>query len=149
MIDVKNLDKSFGENHVLKNLNEHIDQGEKVVIVGPSGSGKSTFLRCLNLMEKPTSGHIVFNGQDITEASSKEVDHIRQRMGMVFQHFNLFPHLTIRENITLAPVKLKLMTKEEADKKAMELLKRVGLEEKADAYPAQQLNFLAGLSLQF
>ena len=137
MIDVKNLDKSFGENHVLKNLNEHIDQGEKVVIVGPSGSGKSTFLRCLNLMEKPTSGHIVFNGQDITEASSKEVDHIRQRMGMVFQHFNLFPHLTIRENITLAPVKLKLMTKEEADKKAMELLKRVGLEEKADAYPAQ------------
>ena len=137
MIDVKNLDKSFGENHVLKNLNEHIDQGEKVVIVGPSGSGKSTFLRCLNLMEKPTSGHIVFNGQDITEASSKEVDLFRQRMGMVFQHFNLFPHLTIRENITLAPVKLKLMTKEEADKKAMELLKRVGLEEKADAYPAQ------------
>lgn len=137
MIDVKHLDKAFGDNHVLKDLNEHIDQGEKVVIVGPSGSGKSTFLRCLNLMEKPTSGHIVFEGKDITEAKSKEVNQIRQKMGMVFQHFNLFPHLTIRENITLAPIKLKLMTREEADKKAMELLKRVGLEDKADAYPAQ------------
>lgn len=137
MIDVKHLDKAFGDNHVLKDLNEHIDQGEKVVIVGPSGSGKSTFLRCLNLMEKPTSGHIVFEGKDITEAKSKEVNQIRQKMGMVFQHFNLFPHLTIRENITLAPVKLKLMTREEADKNAMELLKRVGLEDKADAYPAQ------------
>ena len=119
------------------NLNEHIEQGEKVVIVGPSGSGKSTFLRCLNLMEKPTSGHIVFEGKDITEAKSKEVNQIRQKMGMVFQHFNLFPHLTIKDNITLAPIKLKIMTKEEADKKAMELLKRVGLEDKADAYPAQ------------
>ncbi|WP_418752619.1 amino acid ABC transporter ATP-binding protein [Frisingicoccus sp.] len=137
MIDVKHLDKAFGDNHVLKDLNEHIDQGEKVVIVGPSGSGKSTFLRCLNLMEKPTSGHIVFEGKDITEAKSKEVNQIRQKMGMVFQHFNLFPHLTIKENITLAPIKLKLMTREEADKKAMELLKRVGLEDKADAYPAQ------------
>ena len=137
MIDVKHLDKFFGDNHVLKDLNEHIEQGEKVVIVGPSGSGKSTFLRCLNLMEKPTSGHIVFEGKDITEAKSKEVNQIRQKMGMVFQHFNLFPHLTIKDNITLAPVKLKIMTKEEADKKAMELLKRVGLEDKADAYPAQ------------
>lgn len=137
MIDVKHLDKVFGDNHVLKDLNEHIEQGEKVVIVGPSGSGKSTFLRCLNLMEKPTSGHIVFEGKDITEAKSKEVNQIRQKMGMVFQHFNLFPHLTIKDNITLAPVKLKIMTKEEADKKAMELLKRVGLEDKADAYPAQ------------
>lgn len=137
MIDVKHLDKAFGDNHVLKDLNEHIDQGEKVVIVGPSGSGKSTFLRCLNLMEKPTSGHIVFEGKDITEAKSKEVNQIRQKMGMVFQHFNLFPHLTIKENITLAPIKLKLMTREEADKKAMELLKRVGLEDRADAYPAQ------------
>lgn len=137
MIDVKHLDKAFGDNHVLKDLNEHIDQGEKVVIVGPSGSGKSTFLRCLNLMEKPTSGHIVFEGKDITEAKSKEVNQIRQKMGMVFQHFNLFPHLTIKENITLAPIKLKLMTREEADKKAMELLKRVGLEDKADAYPSQ------------
>lgn len=137
MIDVKHLDKVFGDNHVLKDLNEHIEQGEKVVIVGPSGSGKSTFLRCLNLMEKPTSGHIVFEGKDITEAKSKEVNQIRQKMGMVFQHFNLFPHLSIKDNITLAPVKLKIMTKEEADKKAMELLKRVGLEDKADAYPAQ------------
>lgn len=137
MIDVKHLDKVFGDNHVLKDLNEHIKQGEKVVIVGPSGSGKSTFLRCLNLMEKPTSGHIVFEGKDITEAKSKEVNQIRQKMGMVFQHFNLFPHLTIKDNITLAPIKLKIMTKEEADKKAMELLKRVGLEDKADAYPAQ------------
>jgi len=137
VIDVKHLDKVFGDNHVLKDLNEHIEQGEKVVIVGPSGSGKSTFLRCLNLMEKPTSGHIVFEGKDITEAKSKEVNQIRQKMGMVFQHFNLFPHLSIKDNITLAPVKLKIMTKEEADKKAMELLKRVGLEDKADAYPAQ------------
>ena len=137
MIDVKNLNKAFGDNHVLKNLNEHIDQGEKVVIVGPSGSGKSTFLRCLNLMEKPTSGHIIFEGKDITEAKSKEVNQIRQKMGMVFQHFNLFPHLTIKDNITLAPRKLKIMTKEEADRKAVELLKRVGLEDKADAYPAQ------------
>lgn len=137
MIDVKNLNKAFGDNHVLKNLNEHIDQGEKVVILGPSGSGKSTFLRCLNLMEKPTSGHIIFEGKDITEAKSKEVNQIRQKMGMVFQHFNLFPHLTIKDNITLAPRKLKIMTKEEADRKAVELLKRVGLEDKADAYPAQ------------
>ena len=137
MIDVKHLSKSFGENDVLIDLNEHIYHGEKVVIIGPSGSGKSTFLRCLNLMEKPTSGNIVFKGHDITEAKSKEVDQIRQKMGMVFQHFNLFPHLTIKENITLAPVKLNLMSKEEADKKAMELLERVGLTDKADAYPAQ------------
>ena len=137
MIDVKHLNKSFGENDVLIDLNEHIYQGEKVVIIGPSGSGKSTFLRCLNLMEKPTSGNIVFKGRDITTAKSKEVDQIRQKMGMVFQHFNLFPHLTIKENITLAPVKLNLMSKEEADKKAIELLERVGLTDKADAYPAQ------------
>ena len=137
MIDVKHLSKSFGENDVLIDLNEHIYHGEKVVIIGPSGSGKSTFLRCLNLMEKPTSGNIVFKGHDITEAKSKEVDQIRQKMGMVFQHFNLFPHLTIKENITLAPVKLNLMSREEADKKAMELLERVGLTDKADAYPAQ------------
>ena len=137
MIDVKDLNKYFGENHVLKNLNEHIEQGEKVVIVGPSGSGKSTFLRCLNLMEKPTSGHVIFEGHDITEAKSKEVNQIRQKMGMVFQHFNLFPHLTIKDNITLAPIKLGIMSKSDAEKKAMELLKRVGLEDKADSYPAQ------------
>ena len=137
MIDFKNLNKKFGENHVLKDINEHIEKGEKVVIVGPSGSGKSTFLRCLNLMERPTSGHIIVEGQDITTAKSNEVNQIRRKMGMVFQHFNLFPHLTIIDNITLAPVKLKLMTKEEARLKAVELLKRVGLEDKANAYPAQ------------
>lgn len=137
MIDVRNLNKKFGENHVLKNINENIQQGEKVVIVGPSGSGKSTFLRCLNLMEKPTSGEIFFENAEITNAKEKEVNKIRQRMGMVFQHFNLFPHLTIKRNITLAPVKLGLMSKEEADQKAEELLKKVGLSEKADQYPAQ------------
>ena len=137
MIDVKHLDKVFGDNHVLKDLNEHIEQGEKVVIVGPSGSGKSTFLRCLNLMEKPTSGHIVFEGKDITEAKSKEVNQIRQKMGMVFQHFNLFPHKTILQNITLAPVKLLKKDKKEAEEEAMKLLERVGLEGKANAYPSQ------------
>ena len=106
MIDVKNLCKSFGDVEVLKNISETIDKGEKVVIVGPSGSGKSTFLRCLNLMEHPTSGEIFFEGTDITRISESEMNRLRQRMGMVFQHFNLFPHLTIRKNITLAPVKL-------------------------------------------
>lgn len=137
MIDVKGLCKSFGDNHVLRNIDEHIEKGEKVVIVGPSGSGKSTFLRCLNLLERPTAGTITFEGQDITSARAKEVNKIRQKMGMVFQHFNLFNHLTIIDNITLAPVKLKLMSKEEAEKKAMELLRRVGLEDKAMTYPAQ------------
>lgn len=136
MIDVKHLDKFFGDNHVLKDLNEHIEQGEKVVIVGPSGSGKSTFLRCLNLMEKPTSGHIVFEGKDITEAKSKEVNQIRQKMGMVFQHFNLFPHKTILENVTLAPIKLKKMPQKEAEDAALELLRRVGIEDKASVYPS-------------
>lgn len=135
MINVKRLYKSFGELSVLEDVSENIEQGEKVVIIGPSGSGKSTFLRCLNLMERPTSGTITFDGSDITNASGKELNRIRQKMGMVFQHFNLFPHLTIRRNITLAPVKLKLMTKEEADEKAEQLLKRVGLLDKADAYP--------------
>lgn len=106
MIDVKHLSKSFGEVEVLKDINETIDKGEKVVIVGPSGSGKSTFLRCLNLMEKPTSGDIFFEGENITQANEHEMNKLRQRMGMVFQHFNLFPHLTIKKNITLAPVKL-------------------------------------------
>lgn len=140
MIDVKNLNKSFGDLHVLKDINEHIDKGEKVVIVGPSGSGKSTFLRCLNLMEKPTSGEIIFEGKNITKAKEHEINLVRERMGMVFQHFNLFPHLTIRKNITLAPVKLKLMTQQEADKKAEELLERVGLPDKAEEYP----NMLSG-----
>ena len=137
MIDVRNLHKSFGDKQVLCGIDEHIEKGEKVVVIGPSGSGKSTFLRCLNLLEKPTQGSIVFEGSDITAASGKELNRIRQKMGMVFQHFNLFPHLTIRKNITLAPVKLGLMSQAEADKKASELLLRVGLPEKADQYPAQ------------
>lgn len=137
MIDVKGLKKSFYGNTVLDGIDEHIEKGEKIVIIGPSGSGKSTFLRCLNLMETPDAGTILFDGQDITKLSGKEIDRVRQRMGMVFQHFNLFPHLTIRKNITLAPVKLGLMTKEEADEKAEELLKRVGLPDKADEYPSR------------
>ncbi len=137
MISVKNLNKDFEHLKVLKDINEEIKKGEKVVIIGPSGSGKSTFLRSLNLMETPTSGDIFFEGQNITAAKPKEVDKIRQKMGMVFQHFNLFPHLTILDNITLAPVKLKLMSKAEAEAKAMELLARVGLADKAKSYPAQ------------
>lgn len=139
MIEIKNLCKSFnkGELVVLDGITETIEKGEKVVIIGPSGSGKSTFLRCINLMERPTDGEIFIDGMDITKASEKEVNRIRQKVGMVFQHFNLFPHLTIRENITLAPTKLKLMTKAEADKKADELLVKVGLADKAESYPAQ------------
>ncbi|MBE6856571.1 MAG: amino acid ABC transporter ATP-binding protein [Ruminococcus sp.] len=137
MISVNNLNKSFGELHILKDINETITKGEKVVIIGPSGSGKSTFLRCLNLMEIPTSGTILFEGNDITSAKPKEVNKLRQKMGMVFQSFNLFPHLTIRKNITLSPVKLGLMTKEEADARADELLKKVGLSDKAEQYPNQ------------
>ena len=135
MINVEHLSKSFGELNVLDDISEHIEKGEKVVVIGPSGSGKSTFLRCLNLLETPTGGTITFDGVDITHCKGKELDRVRQKMGMVFQHFNLFPHLTIRKNITLAPVKLKLMSKEEADKQAEVLLKRVGLLDKADAYP--------------
>ncbi|MBR6760627.1 MAG: amino acid ABC transporter ATP-binding protein [Oscillospiraceae bacterium] len=137
MISVKKLNKSFGELHILKDLDTQIEQGEKVVIVGPSGSGKSTFLRCLNLMETPTSGSIFFEGTDITKASTSEVNLLRRKMGMVFQHFNLFPHLTIRKNITLAPIKLGLMSKEEADAKASSLLQKVGLADKAEQYPNQ------------
>ena len=136
MIDVKNLHKSFGNHEVLKGVNEHIEKGEKVVVIGPSGSGKSTFLRCLNLLEEPTGGEIIFEGQNIT-AKDTDINLVRRRMGMVFQQFNLFPHLTVRENIKLAPVKLKVMTVEEADKRALELLARVGLPDKADSYPAQ------------
>jgi len=136
VIEVKNLVKSFGENTVLNHVNETIEKSEKVVIIGPSGSGKSTFLRCLNLLETPTSGNIIFEGKDITKASDTEINQLRQRMGMVFQHFNLFPHLTIQKNITLAPVKLGLMTQNEANHRAEELLETVGLPDKADAYPA-------------
>ncbi|MBQ9762288.1 MAG: amino acid ABC transporter ATP-binding protein [Oscillospiraceae bacterium] len=136
MIDVKNLNKSFGNHLVLKDISEHIAPGEKVVIIGPSGSGKSTFLRCLNLMEYPTSGTITFNGVETTNPKTA-IDQVRQQMGMVFQHFNLFPNMTIKKNITLAPVRTKLLTQAEADEKAMQLLRRVGLEDKADAYPSQ------------
>lgn len=136
MIYVKGLKKTFGDNQVLSGIDMHISPGEKVVIVGPSGSGKSTFLRCLNLLEQPTGGSIIFDGQEIT-APGVDVNLIRRRMGMVFQHFNLFANLTVKKNIMLAPVQLKLKTKEEAEAEAMRLLKLVNLEEKADSYPAQ------------
>lgn len=136
MISVNNLEKSFGGHKVLNGITETIEKGEKVVVIGPSGSGKSTFLRCLNLLEEPTGGSIIFEGTDITDPKT-DIDKLRQKMGMVFQQFNLFPHLTVKENIKLAPVKLKLMTDKEADKKAMELLERIGLPDKADAYPKQ------------
>ena len=136
MIDVKHLSKSFGDHLVLDDISEHIAPGEKVVIIGPSGSGKSTFLRCMNLLELPTSGTITFEGTDITDPAT-DINIMRRQLGMVFQHFNLFPNMTVRRNITLAPVRTKLMGQEEADAEALKLLARVGLEEKADAYPAQ------------
>ena len=136
MIDVKNLTKSFGDHVVLDDITEHIIPGEKVVIIGPSGSGKSTFLRCLNQMETPTKGIITFDGIDITDPKTN-IDLMRRKMGMVFQHFNLFPNMTIRKNITLAPVRTKLMTQAQADELAIQLLRRVGLEEKANTYPGQ------------
>ena len=136
MIEIKDLSKEFQGVPVLRGINETIRQGEKVAIIGPSGSGKSTFLRCLNLLEKPTGGQILYKGQDIT-AKSTDINAVRRHVGMVFQHFNLFPHLTVKKNITLAPVHLKLMSQKEADELAMQLLARVGLAEKADAYPNQ------------
>ena len=136
MISVRDLHKSFGENEVLRGINYEIDKGEKIVIIGASGSGKSTFLRCLNLLETPTSGSIFVDGEEIT-APGADVNRIRQKMGMVFQHFNLFANLSIMDNITLAPVMLGLQSKEEAKENALRLLQRVGLTEKADAYPAQ------------
>ena len=136
MIDVKDLSKSFGDHLVLDNISEHIYPGEKVVVIGPSGSGKSTFLRCLNLLEEPTSGAITFEGRVITDPKA-DINAIRRQMGMVFQHFNLFPNMTIRKNITLAPVRTRLMKQDEADETASALLKRVELLDKADAYPAQ------------
>ena len=136
MIVTKNLQKAFGDHMVLKGIDQHIEKGEKVVVIGPSGSGKSTFLRCLNLLEQPTGGEIIFEGTTITDPSCN-INELRQRMGMVFQQFNLFPHKTVRQNITLAPVLLGKMTQEQADQRAQELLARVGLPDKADAYPAQ------------
>ncbi|MBU5474004.1 amino acid ABC transporter ATP-binding protein [Roseburia sp. MSJ-14] len=135
MIEVKDLHKYYGKHEVLKGISTEICQGEVVAIIGPSGCGKSTFLRSLNLLEAPTKGNIIFEGKDIT-ASGTDVDKIRQKIGMVFQQFNLFANMNIRDNITLAPVKLGIMTKEEAEKKALELLERVGLPDKAEAYPA-------------
>ena len=135
MIHVKNLKKSYGKNNVLNGINEHIKKGEVVVIIGPSGSGKSTFLRCLNLLEEPTSGEIIFEGKNITDKKN-DINKTREKMGMVFQHFNLFPHKTVLENITLAPIKVKGLSVEEANKKALELLKLIGLSDKKDAYPS-------------
>ncbi|MBR4852084.1 MAG: amino acid ABC transporter ATP-binding protein [Clostridia bacterium] len=136
MISVKNLSKNFGDLQVLKNVSLDIQKGEKVIIVGPSGSGKSTLLRCLNLLEIPTSGNIIFDNTDITDKKC-DINRIRRRMGMVFQNFNLFPNMTVLENISLAPVMTKRLSKAEADKKAKSLLERVGLSDKANAYPSQ------------
>lgn len=135
MIEVKNLDKSYGKLHVLKGVSLNVQKGEKIAIIGPSGSGKSTFLRCLNLLETPDSGTINFEGTDIT-AKGTDINKIRQKMNMVFQHFNLFPHLTVLQNITLAPLTLKIQTKEEAEENAMRLLQLIGLKDKANSYPS-------------
>ena len=137
MIDVKNLQKRFGDLVVLDGIDLKVDPGDVIVLVGPSGCGKSTFLRCLTHLEEPTGGQIFLDGKEVTD---RDIDHVRSRMGMVFQHFNLFPHMTVKKNITFAPVKLRKMTQAEADKKAMDLLERIGLADKADEYP----NMLSG-----
>ncbi len=136
MIEIKHLYKSFGDHEVLKDISERITPGEKVVVIGPSGSGKSTFLRCMNLLETPTKGTIIFDGQEITDKNT-DINDVRRQMGMVFQLFNLFGHKTVLENLTLAPVQLKLMTQKEAEEQGMNLLSRIRLTEKANAYPAQ------------
>jgi polar amino acid transport system ATP-binding protein len=136
VIDVHNLSKSFGDNLVLDGITTRIQKGEVVVIIGPSGSGKSTFLRCLNLLELPSGGSVLFDGTDITNPKT-DINAIRRKMGMVFQHFNLFPNMTVERNITLAPVQTGLMKQHEADEKAMALLRRVGLADRADSYPSQ------------
>ncbi len=140
MIEVKDLRKSFGDLEILKGVTINIEKGEKVVVIGQSGSGKSTFLRCLNRLEKPSGGSIMFEGTDLIAATDKQLYKVREKMGMVFQHFNLFPHLTIRKNLTIAPVKLRVMSKEEADERAEIMLKKVGLADKAESYP----NMLSG-----
>ena len=137
MIDVKNLQKRFGDLVVLDGIDLKVDPGDVIVLVGPSGCGKSTFLRCLTHLEEPTGGQIFLDGKEVTD---RDIDHVRSRMGMVFQHFNLFPHMTVKKNITFAPVKLHKITQAEADRKAMELLDRIGLADKADEYP----NMLSG-----
>lgn len=136
ILEIRNLCKSFGDHEVLKGISTTIRKGDVLALIGPSGCGKSTFLRSLNLLEIPTSGHVLFEGTDMTD-KSVDINHVREKIGMVFQQFNLFPNMTIKENIMLAPVKLNKMTREEAKKKAMELLKRIGLSDKADAYPSQ------------
>ena len=136
ILEIQDLCKSFGDHEVLKGISTTIRKGDVHALIGPSGCGKSTFLRSLNLLEIPTSGHVLFEGTDMTD-KSVDINHVREKIGMVFQQFNLFPNMTIKENIMLAPVKLNKMTKEEAEKKAMELLKRIGLSDKADAYPSQ------------
>ncbi len=136
MIDVKDLHKNFEDKEVLRGITEHIDRGEKVVVIGPSGSGKSTFLRCLNMLETPTSGEIIFDGVSMTDPAT-DINKMRQKMGMVFQHFNLFNNLNIMDNMTLAPVQLKLKSRADAERDALDLLRRVNLEDKAEAYPSQ------------
>ena len=136
MIDVNHLSKNFEGLEVLHDVSLHVNKGECVVFIGPSGSGKSTFLRCLNLLEIPSSGEITFDGVSMTDPKT-DINKMRQKMGMVFQHFNLFPNMTILKNLTLAPIRTKQATKEQAEKKAMDLLKRVGLQDKANSYPAQ------------
>ena len=136
MIKVEHLKKSFGKKEVLKDISANVEKGKVISIIGPSGSGKSTFLRCLNVLETPTSGKIIFDGQDLTHISEKELDILREKMGMVFQQFNLFPNMTVLENITLSPIKTKGVSKAEAEAKAYDLLDKVGLRDKADAYPA-------------
>ncbi|MBY6799822.1 amino acid ABC transporter ATP-binding protein [Clostridium botulinum] len=136
MIEIKNLNKSFGKNHILKGINTHIDKGQVVVVIGPSGSGKSTFLRCLNLLECPEEGNIIFEDEDITSKKTN-INKVREKMGMVFQQFNLFPHKTVLENITISPIKVKKISEEKANEIAMKLLKKIGLEDKANFYPSQ------------
>ncbi|NFM80339.1 amino acid ABC transporter ATP-binding protein [Clostridium botulinum] len=136
MIEIKNLNKSFGMNHILKGINTHIDKGQVVVVIGPSGSGKSTFLRCLNLLECPEEGNIIFEDEDITSKKTN-INKVREKMGMVFQQFNLFPHKTVLENITISPIKVKKLSEEKANEIAMKLLKKIGLEDKANFYPSQ------------
>lgn len=136
MIEIKNLNKSFGKNHILKGINTHIDKGQVVVVIGPSGSGKSTFLRCLNLLECPEEGDIIFEGEDITSKKTN-INKVREKMGMVFQQFNLFPHKTVLENITISPIKVKKLSQEQANEIAIKLLKKIGLEDKASFYPSQ------------
>lgn len=136
MLSVKNLKKKYGNNMVLKDISFEVEKGDRIAIIGPSGCGKSTLLRCLNMIEKPTSGKIIFEGTDLTKENTN-ITKTREKMGMVFQQFNLFPHLSVLENITLAPIKLKIMSKEEANKKALELLEKIDLKDKSDSYPSQ------------